>query len=65
MHYLYIVDMALDTSKRLVDNLLYIRLLSSTDLLQVFPTTLLQVVPTPWYRPAIQQFVNKLWVTTL
>jgi hypothetical protein len=33
------------------------RLLSSTDLLQAVPTTC--------YRPAIQQFVNKLWVTTL
>jgi hypothetical protein len=33
------------------------RLLSSTNLLQVVPTTC--------YRPAIQQFVNKLWVTTL
>ena len=32
-------------------------LLSSTDLLQVVPTTC--------YRPAIQQFVNKLWATTL
>jgi hypothetical protein len=26
---------------------------------------LLQVVPTTCYRPAIQQLVNKLWVTTL
>ena len=33
------------------------RLLSSTDLLQVVPTTC--------YRPAIQQFVNKLWLATL
>jgi hypothetical protein len=36
---------------------LAIRLLSSTDLLQVVPTTC--------YHPAIQRFVNKLWVTTL
>jgi hypothetical protein len=28
-------------------------------------TDLLQVVPTTRYRPAIQQFVNKLWVTAL
>jgi hypothetical protein len=33
------------------------RLLSSTDLSQVAPTTC--------YRPAFQQFVNELWVTTL
>jgi hypothetical protein len=26
---------------------------------------MLQVVPTTCYRSAIQQFVNKLWVTTL
>jgi hypothetical protein len=35
----------------------YTRLLRSTDLLQVVPKTC--------YRPAIQQFVNKLRVTTL
>ena len=33
------------------------RFLSSTDLLQVVPTTC--------YRPAVQQFLDKLWVTTL
>jgi hypothetical protein len=42
---------------QLVDNFPSARLLSSTDLLRVVPTTC--------YRPAIQQFVNKLWVTTL
>jgi hypothetical protein len=46
-----LVPSLLTSCQWLVDNLLT-RLLSSTDLLQVVPTTC--------YRPAIQQFVNKL-----
>jgi hypothetical protein len=43
-----------------VDSQLATRFLTSTGLLQVVPTTCYLC-----YRPAIQQFVNKLWVTTL
>jgi hypothetical protein len=46
-----LVPSLLTSCQWLVDNLLT-RLLSSTDLLQVVPTTC--------YRPVIQQFVNKL-----
>ena len=47
-----LVPNLLTSCQRLVENLLATRLLNSTDLLQV--------VPTICYRPAIQQFVNKL-----
>jgi hypothetical protein len=64
MKIVYIFGLELHCLSQLVDKLLTTcwqlatRLLSSTDLLQVVPTTCC-------YRPAIQQFVNKLWVTTL
>jgi hypothetical protein len=47
-----LVPSLLTSRQRLVGNLLQGWLLSSTDLLQVVPTTC--------YNPAIQQFVNKL-----
>jgi hypothetical protein len=49
-----LVPSLLTSCQRFVDNLLQActRLLSSTDLLQIVPTTC--------YRPTIQQFVNKL-----
>jgi hypothetical protein len=47
-----LVPSLLTSCQRLVDNLLQGCCMSSTDLLQVVPATC--------YRPAIQQFVNKL-----
>jgi hypothetical protein len=52
-----VVNGLLTTCYKVVELNRLTRLLNSTDLLQVVPTTC--------YRPAIQHVVNKLWVTTL
>ena len=59
-----------DVFALLVPSLLTTQVTSCQQLVQtcykiVDSTNLLQVVPTTCYRPAIQQFVNKLSVTTL